>query len=144
MNIKKLNEEIEKLVEGWPDNKEFDALFDQYVPKKGPADTVGGELIRAVNKIFYRYYNDGDRVGVDYGNETCNPAARFIEKNTKLEPLASKLWDYSSDEEYEELLAELMQATIEVCKEDNLFEQRNTDDMYNYTDPSDNRWEEDW
>lgn len=141
MNIKKLNEELAKFVEGWPDNEEFDALFDQYVPDEGHADTVGGELIRAVNKIFYRYYNDGDRVGVGYGNETCNPAARFIEKNTKLEPLARKLWDFGSDEEYEELLAELMQATIEVCKEDNLFEQRNTDDMYNYTDPSDNSWE---
>ena len=35
-----------------------------------------------------------------------------------------------------------MQATIEICKEDNLFEQPNTDDMNNYTDPSDSKWEE--
>lgn len=143
MDIKKLNEELAKFVEDWPDNKEFNALFDQYVPGQGHANTLGGELIRAVNKIVYRYYNDGDRVGVDYGNETCNPAARFIEKNSKLEPLARKLWNVYSDREYEELLDKLMQATIEICKEDNLFEQPNTDDMNNYADPSDTKWEED-
>lgn len=144
MNIfKSLNEELTKFVEDWPDNKEFNALFDKYVPDQGHADTVGGELIRAVNKIVYRYYNDGDRVGIDYGNETCNPAARFIEKNAKLEPLANKLWGFGSDKEYEDLLAELMQTTIQVCKEDNLFEQSNTDDMNNYTDPNDSKWEED-
>ena len=59
MNIKKLNEEIEKLVEGWPDNKEFDALFDQYVPKKGHADTVGGELIRIPNRASLEILLDG-------------------------------------------------------------------------------------
>ena len=143
MNIKKLNEELAKFVEDWPDNKEFEALFDQYVPDEGHADTVGGELIRAVNKIVYRYYNDGDRVGVGYGNETCNPAARFIETNTKLEPLASKLWDYRPNEEYEKVLADLMQETIKICKEDNLFNKPNTDDMNNYTDPIDSKWEED-
>ena len=143
MHIKKLNEELAKFVEDWPDNKEFEALFDQYVPDQGHADTVGGELIRAVNKIVYRYYNDGDRVGVDYGNETCNPAARFIETNTKLEPLASKLWDYRPNEEYEKVLADLMQETIKICKEDNLFNKSNTDDMNNYTDPIDSKWEDD-
>ena len=123
MDIKKLNEELAKFVEDWPDNKEFNALFDQHVPAQGHANTLGGELIRAVNKIVYRYYNDGDRVGVGYGNETCNPAARFIEENTKLEPLAKELWNLCSDKEYEELLADLMQAAIEICKKDNLFEQ---------------------
>lgn len=143
MDFKKLNEELAKFVEDWPDNKEFNALFDQYVPARGHADTLGGELIRAVNKIVYRYYNDGDRVGIGYGNETCNPAARFIEENTKLEPLAKELWNLCSDKEYEQLLADLMQAAIEICKKDNLFEQPNTDDMNNYTDPSDSKWEED-
>ena len=33
MNIKKLNEVLAKFVEDWPDNKEFEALFDQELRK---------------------------------------------------------------------------------------------------------------
>ena len=54
------------------------ALFDELVPASGKADTVAGEIIRAVNRIAYRNSNDGDHVGVGYGNETCNPAARYL------------------------------------------------------------------
>lgn len=54
------------------------ALFEELVPASGKADTVAGEIIRAVSRIAYRNYNDGDHVGVGYGNETCNPAARYL------------------------------------------------------------------
>ena len=59
-------------------NARFDELFDELVPMSGKADSLAGEIIRAVSRIVYRYYNDGDIVGVGYGNETCNPAARFL------------------------------------------------------------------
>lgn len=55
--------------------EKFDKVFNEWVPDSGPAETVGGEIVRAVNKIVYRYYNDGDFIDVDYGKETCNPAA---------------------------------------------------------------------
>ena len=54
----------------------INALFEELVPASGKADTVAGEIIRAVSRIIYRNYNDGDHVGVGYGNETCNPVSR--------------------------------------------------------------------
>lgn len=56
----------------------IDALFEELVPASGKADTVAGEIIRAVCRIGYRWFNDGDMVGVGYGKETCNPAARYL------------------------------------------------------------------
>ena len=56
----------------------INALFEELVPVSGKADTVAGEIVRAVTRIAYRNWNDGDHVGVGYGKETCNPAARYL------------------------------------------------------------------
>ena len=51
------------------DRAKFDEFFDKYVPINGSADTLGGEIVRAINRIVYRYYNDGDTVDSYCGNE---------------------------------------------------------------------------
>ena len=67
-------------------NKEFDrdgdldSWFNDYVPQSGGANTIGGEIVRAAMRILYRWYNDGDMIGKGYGNQTCNPAARYLLK----------------------------------------------------------------
>lgn len=53
-------------------------LWDKYVPASGTAETIGGEILRAMSRIIYRFYNDGDMVGVGYGNETCNSSDRYL------------------------------------------------------------------
>ena len=60
------------------DDWSFDNLFDKLVPQSGKCDTLAGELVRAVNKIDYRWYNDGDRFFEDYGIETCGQPAYFL------------------------------------------------------------------
>ena len=52
--------------------EEFNQMFDALVPAQGKAGTLGGELLRATARLGYRYLNDGDMVGRDYGNETCS------------------------------------------------------------------------
>lgn len=65
-----------------PEQKAIDAkmqeLFEKYVPDSGAAETVGGEIVRAMNRIGYRFYNDGDMCHVGYGRETVNPACRYL------------------------------------------------------------------
>lgn len=51
------------------DDAKFDELFEKYVPACGKANTLGGEIVRAINRIVYRYYNDGDTIDRYYGNE---------------------------------------------------------------------------
>ena len=56
----------------------WESLWDKYVPSMGMAETVGGEILRAMSRIIYRFFNDGDMVGVGYGNETCNSSDRYL------------------------------------------------------------------
>ena len=62
------------------DDWSFDHLFDKLVPQSGPCDSLAGELIRAVNRLDSRWYNDGDRFFEDYGIETCGQPAYFLAK----------------------------------------------------------------
>ena len=59
---------------------EWAAMEDRLMPGSGKAETVAGEIIRAADRIWYRWYNDGDKINVGYGRETCNGTARYLEK----------------------------------------------------------------
>ena len=62
------------------EKQEWAAMERRLMPPSGRAETVAGEIIRAVDRIWYRWYNDGDKINVGYGRETCNGTARFLEK----------------------------------------------------------------
>ena len=54
------------------------AWFEELVPDSGKADTVAGELIRAIERIRYRDYNDGDIFYSGYGLETAGDSASYL------------------------------------------------------------------
>lgn len=49
------------------------------VPDSGDASTDIGQLVRGMNKIMYRYYNDGDIAGIGYGKETLDWVFDYME-----------------------------------------------------------------
>jgi len=65
-----------------------EALWAKLVPSVGPCDTAEGEMLRAINKIVYRRYNDGDYFYKGYGCETAGPAHAYL---TQYSPLRSTL-----------------------------------------------------
>jgi hypothetical protein len=70
-------------------SKEMQELFDRLVPVSGNAGTIEGEMVRAFNKIAYRYFNDGDLPTVGYGVETSGPCLVFLQSS--LVPKAIRL-----------------------------------------------------
>lgn len=62
---------------GSPDDM-LDTLFKELVPNSGKADTVAGELVRAMMRILYRDYNDGDVFYEGYGIETCGSSVAYL------------------------------------------------------------------
>jgi hypothetical protein len=41
--------------------KRNDAIYNDLVAPQGSSETIEGEILRAVNRLSYRYYNDGDK-----------------------------------------------------------------------------------
>lgn len=141
-------EESEELKEdgyrGLSVDKFYDTMFEKYVPDSGKCDNVGGEIIRAVTRINYRNYNDGDHIGVGYGNETCNSAARYLIKYVPgCEDIMNDLWGESSDNIYDAALRYLLEHIKQYLEEHpELFEMKNTDDMFNYAEIEDSEYDD--
>lgn len=112
-------------------------LFEELVPPQGKADTVAGEIIRAVCRLHYRNWNDGDHIGVGYGKETCNPAARFLAKrgSTAMETVIYNMWGDPLDDSYDACMEILLDQTIRYIDDHpELKTAPNTEDMFDYRD----------
>lgn len=125
-DLKNLKENLEKPT--------FQELADKYVPNNGKADTVGGELLRAVCRIDYRYYNDGDRAGIGYGKETVNPAVRFLiaKGDDNVSSIAESMFNIKNDKMYEYAINELKEFVVIQIEDFDLFNQPNDEDMLSY------------
>ncbi len=116
-------------------NAELEELFDQLVPEIGSAETVAGEIVRAICQIGYRCYNDGDHLGVGYGRETCNPAGRYLAKkcNDMIALLIDKIWGVEDDYNYDTGLAVLEDAILKYLDQHpELKETKNEEDMWDF------------
>ena len=80
------------------EKKEWAAMEERLMPPSGKAETVAGEIIRAADRIWYRWWNDGDKINVGYGKETCNGTARYLEKIRGSE-FAVEVWNGSLGED---------------------------------------------
>ena len=115
-------EEIDAYVDNW---------FDKLVPGSGKANTVAGEILRAMCRINYRWYNDGDYAGYGYGLETVGSACTYLIGIDDLEWYVENLLNVTPehDEEYEKALRELFSATIDYLESHKeLFDTENTED----------------
>lgn len=117
--------------------KKIEKLFEELVPASGKAKTVAGEIIRAVSRIGYRNFNDGDHIGVGYGRETCNPAARYLIRKAgeEVADAIADLWGVEPDSLYDEGLADVEEKVLRYLEEHpELKETANDEDMWDYRD----------
>ena len=127
-------------------------LFKELVPETGKADSLAGELVRAMSRIAYRFYNDGDMVNIAYGKETCNPAARFLtaKGNAEVSSLTAGLWEIFSEDAYEKVMDILCGAVADYVEQNPDLRNQPTEDMWDFKDEEedqDDSWDEeedDW
>ena len=123
----KLNEFVGKELE---DRNE--PLYDKLVAGSGKSDTVQGEMLRAINRIVYRYYNDGDEYMRGYGTETAGPAHSFlVNANHPLKSLVSTL--FSKGTNYEQTLKDVLDAILDhIESRQGKYTPNNVGDMFDY------------
>jgi len=131
-------------------------LYDKLVPGQGDAETIEGEMLRAINRIVYRFYNDGDKYFEGYGTETAGPAHSFlVNANHPLKSAMVKLFDEpSGDNSYERMLKDVLDMILDYIEsrqgkytkntlggmfnyEPEFEEEEEDDDDYDYYDDED-------
>lgn len=69
-------------------DSELKKYFEELVPRSGPAETIEGEMIRAISRVIYRYLNDGDVFFLGYGKETVLSSVKWL---TTKSPISKQL-----------------------------------------------------
>lgn len=76
---------------------DFDEWFDYLVPSEGKANTVAGEIYRALARIIYRDFNDGDKFYEGYGRETCGSSAVYLVRTIDDTRITGMFYDLAED-----------------------------------------------
>ena len=92
------------------DKKEFDEVNDKYLPSIGEGDNMATQICTAVNKLIYKWYNDGDVYDNTFSlTGWCNDLssyANWLYKYADANELA-KIGLCDSEEDYENILVDL-------------------------------------
>ena len=134
--------------------KRNEALFDKLVPGSGNSDTIEGEMLRAINRIVYRFYNDGDFFYRGYGAETAGPAHSFLinsnaipfDIQSTLTSIFNKIMKGSGDEEqlYERGIKMALEQILDYIEGKNGEYTKSDEDMFNYESEFEDEEEDDY
>lgn len=111
----------------------IETAFELLVPSSGKADTVAGEIVRAMMRILYRDYNDGDLFYEGYGVETCGDAVAFL--CDKLPDLESSFEGIAMrqlrDDVYTKEIKKISETVIDyILNNPDLVVEKNDEDMF--------------
>ena len=132
--------------------KRNEPLWNKLVSSSGASKTVEGEILRAVNRIIYRWGNDGDYFWTGYGAETAGPAMAYLITSFGMpDELQNKFRAWEKDnngkryniKDLEDLLAIAIEY-IEAIPEDKY--DTNTEDIFDreFTDYAEENYEDDY
>jgi hypothetical protein len=139
----------------WSYFDKFDGICDKYLPVRGEGDTVATQIVTAVCKLVYKWYNDGDvydnTYSLDGWANDLSSYANWLYMNTDASYILEKISECFNGEQYESVLAELADSLLD---EDflNKCNQKKIGSIYDCTGPfkfvegcedEEDYWEED-
>ena len=107
-------------------------LYNKLVSGMGKSETVEGEMLRAINRIAYRYYNDGDEYMTGYGTETAGPAHSFlVNANHPLKSAMIKIFGDGTN--YEQTIKDALDTILDYIESrQGKYTPNNVGDMFDY------------
>lgn len=95
----------------WDYYDKFEKITDKYMPVRGEGETKASQIVTAVNKLVYKWYNDGDVFdNTYYLSGWCNDLssyANWLEKYTEASRILHGILGCFTESDYEELLKDL-------------------------------------
>ena len=95
----------------------FDEIIAKYMPATGEGDTIASQAVTAVNKLIYKWYNDGDvfdntKYLEGWANDLSS-YANWLYNHTDRAKMLENIFVISTDSEYEDLLKELADSILD-------------------------------
>lgn len=125
--------------------KRLDTLWERLVPASGNADTKAGEIVRALGKITYKWYNTGDRPGIGHGRCTCSASARFLMDRLP-ESISTYIKEHIwrqriSDKKFEQNLITVLSQALDYLEHAGLDKEPNNEDLLDWYDEKEDQEE---
>ena len=105
----------------WDYYDKFETLIDKYLPERGEGETKATQIVTAVNKLVYKWYNDGDVFDNTYALDGwANDLSDFANwlyyyTTAEVKGILEKISDCNTDSEYEDLLQELTDKLLDAA-----------------------------
>lgn len=101
----------------WNDFDRFDEIINKYMEATGEGNTLASQIVTAVNKLVYKWFNDGDVFdNTHYMTGWCNDLssyANWLYKNAPAtDGILLRINDVKTEDEYEYLLHDLCVRTL--------------------------------
>lgn len=101
----------------WNAFNKFDAVIGMYMPMRGEGDSKASQICTAVNKLIYKWFNDGDVYDNTYGlvgwANDLSDYANWLYKNVpESVKHLEKIKDIVDEDEYSDMLYDLAEEVI--------------------------------
>ena len=106
----------------WDYFDKFKGILKKYMPKNGEGKTKASQIVTAVNKLIYKYYNDGDVFDNTYylpgweNNESSFANWLYLNTNKKVKAILSRITECMTYDDYEDLLKDLADELLDYKK----------------------------
>lgn len=111
--MKELYEEF-----SWDAFDKFEETIDKYMPVQGEGDTKASQAVTAVNKLIYKWWNDGDVFDNTYNlegwaNDLSTYANWLYRYAPEAAPILMRIKSCKTEDDYSELLYALADAVLD-------------------------------
>lgn len=103
----------------WSYFDKFGGVIEKYMPVCGEGETMAAQAVTAVNKLVYKWYNDGDVFdntsahGLQGWLNDLSSYANWLTKYTDKADCLYAIFDIETQGEYEHLLKELADTVLD-------------------------------
>ena len=145
-----LNESV-----NWDYFDKFEDVINKYMPNEGEGETLASQIVTAVNKLIYKWYNDGDVYDnvnsrmAGWGNDLSSYANWLSTYCDRAARILDSIYNCSDDDTYENILKTLADkcldpnylGTMEEPKDGSIYD---CDGPFEFNDGSYNDEEDDY
>lgn len=141
-------------MKNWSDFDRFEAAINKYMPRMGQGETKASQVCTAVNKLVYKWFNDGDVFdNTFYLEGWCNDLsdyANWLDRYTDFGDILHEIETCDDEVDYTDLLYDLCVAALDEDYLKGLSMIQKEGDIYNcagdfrFVEDQDDDEEEEW